>query len=97
VSLRARTVEEVAQLPGGAEVLVRVGLAEDPYIARRELATIAVDLLSDGRVLATVNTVLRPDQDTEARALAREIVTGLESGQLQPTASAIEPLADELR
>jgi hypothetical protein len=41
--------------------------------------------------------VLDPDQEGEALELAREIVRKLESGELQPTASAIEPLADTLR
>jgi len=41
--------------------------------------------------------VLDPGQESEALQLAREIKKGLESGQLAPTASAIEPLADTLR
>lgn len=44
-----------------------------------------------------MNTVLDPDQETEALELAREIAKGLASGELQPTASSIEPLADTLR
>ncbi|MBA2462928.1 MAG: hypothetical protein H0V45_14390 [Actinobacteria bacterium] len=48
-------------------------------------------------VLATLNTVLDPEQESEARALAREIAAGLESGDLEPTAGAIEPLADQPR
>jgi hypothetical protein len=56
-----------------------------------------VELRSGGEVLAAVNTVLDADQDSEARQLAREIVGGLEGGSLEPTAGAIEPLADELR
>ena len=44
-----------------------------------------------------MNTVLDPDQTSEALELAREIVRGLESGDLEPTAGAIEPLADTLR
>jgi hypothetical protein len=44
-----------------------------------------------------VNTVLDPDQESEALELAREIVRKLESGELEPTAGAIEPYADELR
>ena len=43
-----------------------------------------------------MNTILEPEQDHEARQLAREIVAGLESGELKPTAAAIEPLADRL-
>ena len=44
-----------------------------------------------------MNTVLEPDQDSEALELAREIVRGLEAGDLEPTAAAIGPLADTLR
>ena len=50
----------------------------------------------DGRVTAAVNTILEPEQDHEAKLLARQIVAGLESGELEPTAAAIEPLADRL-
>jgi hypothetical protein len=53
--------------------------------------------LVGGNHLAAVNTVLEADQVSEARALAREIVAGLESGDLEPTAAALEPLADQPR
>jgi len=90
-------VEQTATLPDGREVVVHVGVPEDPYIRRAELETVDVELHSGGRVLAAVNTVLDPDQETEALELAREIAKGLTSSELQPTASAIEPLADTLR
>jgi hypothetical protein len=41
--------------------------------------------------------VLSADQSSEARALARDVVAGLESGELEPTAAALEPLADQPR
>jgi hypothetical protein len=97
VSLRGRTIEERATLPDGRDVLVRVGVPEDPYIPRRDLETVDVELHSEGTVLAAINTVLDVDQESEAADLAREIARGLESGDLEPTAHAIEPLADELR
>ncbi len=97
MSLRGEPIEETATLPDGRTVRVRVGVPEDPYIPRSELDTVDVELHSEGTVLAAVNTVLDADQDSEAHALAREIVTGLESGELEPTAGAIEPLADRLR
>jgi hypothetical protein len=97
VSLRGEPIETTASLPDGRAVLVRVGVPEDPYIARRELDTVDVELLEDGQVLAAVNTVLDADQVSEARQLAREIVAGLESGELEPSAGAIEPLADTPR
>ncbi len=96
MSLRADPIEIAATLADGRSLLVRVGVADDPYIPRKELDTVAVELVDDTEVAATVNTILRPDQTSEARALAREIAAGLESGSLEPTAGAIEPLADSI-
>jgi hypothetical protein len=79
-------------------VLVWVGVPRDSYIAPRELDTVDIELsLVGGNHLAAVNTVLEADQTSEARELAREIVAGLESGKLEPTAAALEPLADQPR
>ena len=97
MTLRGTPIERTAALPDGRQALVRVGVPEDPYIPRSQLETVAVDLLIDERVAATVNTILNPDQEREASELVRTIVAGLESGELEPTAAAIEPLADELR
>ena len=97
MSLRGRTVERTATLPDGRNVVVQVGVPEDPYIPRSQLETVDIELHSGGHVLAAVNTVLDPDQEREAEQLAREIVQKLEAGELEPTASAIEPLADTLR
>jgi hypothetical protein len=96
MSLRGRPVELSATLPDGRVVSVRVGVPNDSYIPARELETVTVELSADGEHLAAVNTILGPNQAREARALAREIVSGLESGTLQPTAGAIEPLADSI-
>jgi hypothetical protein len=97
MSLRGRPVEKTATLPDGREVLVRVGVPEDSYIPRRELETVDVELFHGEQALAAVNTVLAPEHESEALELARQIVAGLESGDLEPTAAAIEPLADEPR
>lgn len=97
MSLRGEPVERTARLPDGREIRVRVGVPDDGYIAKRELNTVDVELFEGERSLAFVNTVLDPDQSSEGLELAREIVAGLESGELAPTASAIEPLADRLR
>lgn len=87
-----------ATLPDGRVVQVRVGVPDDTYIAKRELDTVDIELLLvGGNHLAAVNTVLEADQVSEARQLAREIVSGLESGELEPTAAALEPLADQPR
>jgi hypothetical protein len=97
MNLRGGRVEQQAKLPDGRLATVVVGVPEDPYIPRRELATVDVELVIGEQVIAAVNTVLNPDQEGEARELAREIAFGLESGELEPTAAAIEPLADQLR
>ena len=87
-----------ATLPDGRTVRVWIGVPEDSYIARRDIDTVDIELsLVGGNHLAAVNTVLDADQESEARALAREIVAGLESGKLEPTAAALEPLADQPR
>lgn len=84
-----------AALPDGRSVRVWIGVPEDAY---RDRDTVAVELsLVDGNHLAAVNTVLDAAQVSEARELAREIVAGLESGKLEPTAAALEPLADQPR
>jgi hypothetical protein len=95
VSLRGRPVERTANLPDGRRLRVRVGVPEDSYIPAREIETVDVELFDGERHLAAVNTVLAPEQESEALQLAREIVAGLESGALEPTAAAIEPLADQ--
>jgi hypothetical protein len=97
VSLRSRTVEQTATLPDGRVVVVHVGVPEDAYISRGELDTVDVELHSDGRVLAAVNTVLDADQESEAVELAREVARKLEAGEIEPKAADIEPLADTLR
>src|SRR5918911_5504611 len=91
MSLRGEPIELTATLPDGREARVRVGVPDDPYIPRRELDTVDVEIAFDGRVAAAVNTILAPEQDHEARLLARQIVAGLESGQLEPTAAALRP------
>ena len=93
MSLRGEPVEQIAVLPNGREVLVRVGVPEDPYIEKKEMDTVALELWSGDEVLATVNTVLEPEQTSEARALAREVAAGLGSGELEARAGALEPLA----
>ena len=98
MSLRGEPIETTAKLPDGREVRVRIGVPDDSYIAKRELDTVDIELLLvGGNHLAAVNTVLEADQVSEARELAQEIVAGLESGKLEPTAGALEPLADQPR
>ena len=96
MSLRGDPVEERAVLPDGRAVRVRVAVPDDPYVRKRDLDTVAVELWDGERVLATVNSLLSAHQKRAARRLAREIAAGLESGSLAPTAGAIEPLAERM-
>jgi hypothetical protein len=97
MSLRQRAVQRQVTLPDGRDALVRVGVPEDSYVGQRELDTVTAEIVLGSEVAATVNTVLDADEESEALELAREIAEGLESGSLEPTAAAIEPLADRLR
>ena len=96
MTLRAGPLEHDATLPDGRVVRVRIGLPEDGYIRARELRTVTVELYGNGEHLAAVSSILEPEQEDEARAMLRRIVAGLESGELPPTAGAIEPVADTL-
>jgi hypothetical protein len=97
MSLRQSAVERQVTLPDGRDALVRVGLADDSYVRQAEIDTVTAEVVVDDEVAAAVNTVLEPEQESEAVELAREIAEGLASGRLEPTAAAIEPLADRLR
>jgi hypothetical protein len=97
MSLRSNRIELAATLHDGRAITVRVGVPDDSYIPKRELDTVELELWENGRAIAAVTTVLDADQTSEAMALARDVVRGLESGELEPSAAAIEPLADRLR
>ena len=94
MSLRGHPIHEAVTLPDGRGAEIEVGVVSDDYIRDRS-DTVGVEVRAGEEVLATLNTVLRPEQESEARALAREIAAGLESGELKPTAGSIEPLADQ--
>ncbi|HEY3577785.1 MAG TPA: hypothetical protein VGK68_07315 [Gaiellaceae bacterium] len=98
MSLRGQPLEQDVTLPDGRVVAVRVGVAEDSYIPRRELDTVTIELWDEsrGEHLAGIATVLSADDVDGARALLREAVSGLGDGSLEPTAGALEPLADSV-
>jgi hypothetical protein len=98
MSLRGEPVEQEVALPDGRVVAVRVGVAEDSYIPRGELDTVVLELWDEarGEHLAGVATVLSADDTDAAQALVREVVAGLGDGSLEPTAGALEPLADSV-
>ena len=97
MSLR-RPLEQKVTLPDGRVVTVRVGIAEDSYIARGELNTVTLEIWDEGKGehVAGVATVLSPDDVDAGRALLLEVVSGLGDGSLAPTAGALEPLADSV-
>lgn len=97
MSLHGNPIHETARLPDGRTATIRVGIPEDSYIADRDLDTVVLELRIGGGVAAVVTTVLDADQVSEARQLATRVAEGLHSGELEPHASALEPLADELR
>jgi hypothetical protein len=98
MSLREAPLEQEVTLPDGRVVAVRVGLAEDSYIARRELDTIVLELWDEGRGehLAGITTVLSSDDVDAAHSLLLEVVGGLGTGSLEPTAGALEAFADSV-
>ena len=93
MSLRGNPVSEPATLPDGRTVRIELRVLEDDYIEARQ-DTVTLELRDGEQVLASLSTVLEPDDTSEARRLAHEIRRGLESGELEPTAGALEPRAD---
>lgn len=98
VTLRATPVIEHAKLPKGGTVTVWVGVPDDPYFDdKSQLTTVDIQLHEGNAVIATFSTVLDPDQDSEARQLAREVKAAIEAGEIGLHASELEPFADRLR
>lgn len=93
MSLRGNPVSEPATLPDGRTLRIELRVLDDEYIADRS-RTVTLELRSGEQVLASVSTVLEPEQASEARRLAHEVRRRLEDGTLEPTAGALEPLAD---
>lgn len=87
-----------ASLPGGGTVEVWVGVPDDPYINDKQaLTTVDIQLREGSQVLASISTVLDPDQASEALQLVREVKAALEAGAIGLHASELEPFADRLR
>ena len=96
MTLRTYTIERALTLPDGRAATVRLGLADDSYIPKREQETVVLELLIGDLHAAALDTVLNPDQEEEGSTLVQEIVHRLESGELEPSAGALEPYADRL-
>lgn len=95
MSLHGEPIEVLARLPDGREARVHVGVAQDPYIADKDMNTVVLELRIGHGVVATLDTILDPSQVEQARHLANRVRDGLSSGELKPTASSLGPLTDE--
>jgi len=96
VTLHGNPVIESAHLPDGRNARIRVGIAEDSYVADRDLNTVVLEVRIGRSVAAVIDTVLNADQVDAARHLATRVRDGLASGELSPLASSLERLADEV-
>ena len=98
MTLRSSPAIEHAALPNGGTVTVWVGIPDDPYIDdKSQLTTVDVQLHEGNAVIASLSTVLDPDQVSEAHQLAREVKNALESGKIGLHADDLEQFADRLR
>ena len=98
MTLRASPIVEYAALPEGGTITVWVGIPDDAYYDdKSQLTTVDIQLHEGNAVVATLSTVLDPDQESEARQLAREVKAALEAGEIGLHASELEPFADRLR
>ena len=97
MSLRGTPVVEHANLPNGGSVTIWVGVPDDPYIDKKNLSTVDIQLHEGNAVIASLSTVLGPDQTSEAVQLAREVKAAIEAGEIGLHASELEPFADRLR
>ena len=98
MSLRTEPVVEHATLPRGGSVVIWVGVPDDPYIDDKDLLrTVDIQLHEGNAVIASVSTVLEPDQASEGLALAREVKAAIEAGEIGLHAHDLEPFAERLR
>jgi hypothetical protein len=96
MSLHGNPIVEHAHLPDGRNARIRIGIAEDSYVADRDLNTVTLDIRIGNNVAAVMDTVLDAEQVDEARHLAQRVREGLSSGELRPTTHSLEPFADEI-
>ena len=97
MSLHTAPVTAAVVLPDGRTAEIRVGIAEDGYVDERLIDTVSLEVRAGHEVLAVLNTVLDAEDEHGAQELVREVAVRLASGDLEPTASQLEPLADTLR
>jgi hypothetical protein len=98
MSLRTQPAVEHAALPNGGTVTVWVGVPDDPYYDdKSQLTTVDLQLHEGSAVVATISTVLDPDQESEAHQLARDVKAAIEAGEVGLHANELERFADQLR
>ena len=96
MSLHRNPINETADLSDGRQAHIRVGIAEDSYIADRELNTVVLELRIGHEVVVVLDTILNGEQVSEAQHLARRVRDGLSDGSLAPTSTSLGPLTDEI-
>jgi hypothetical protein len=98
MTLRSSPAIEHASLPGGGTVTVWVGVPDDPYIDdKSQLTNVDLQLHEGNAIVASITTVLDPDQESEAHALARDVKAAIEAGEVGLHAGELERFADQLR
>jgi hypothetical protein len=98
MTLRSTPVVEHASLPQGGSVTIWVGVPDDPYYDdKSQLTTVDIQLHEGNGIVASISTVLNPDQDSEARQLALDVKAAIESGEIGLHAHELERFADQLR
>ena len=98
MTLLGTPIEEHAKLPKGGSVVVWVGVPDDPYYDdKSQLTTVDIQLREGNAIVASLSTVLDPDQVSEARQLAGEVKAAIEAGEIGLHADDLEPFADRLR
>lgn len=98
MSLRTQPAVEHAALPHGGTVTVWVGVPDDPYFDdKSQLTTVDIQLREGNGVVASMSTVLDPDQESEGRQLARDVKAAIEAGEIGLHADDLERFADQLR
>jgi hypothetical protein len=98
MTLRAAPIVEHASLPHGGTITVWVGVPDDAYIDdKSQLTTVDIQLHEGNAVVASMETVLDPEQTSEALQLARDVKAAIEAGEIGLHAQDLERFADQLR
>jgi len=71
MSLRGQPLEQEVTLPDGRVVAVRVGVAEDSYIARRELDSQALDAVLAAEIQSRISAAEDYERNGRADDAAR--------------------------